>query len=83
MTQLQNKLFRFFQRYGKYVFGEKLCNTIEAGFVDKQEDYLYSSARDYVGINGKLKKIDKMMFLNYIAGTSTAALMLAPSGDID
>jgi REP element-mobilizing transposase RayT len=29
-------------------------NTIEAGFVDKQEDYLYSSARDYMGIQGKL-----------------------------
>jgi putative transposase len=32
-------------------------NPIEAGFVDKQEDYLYSSARDYMGIQGKLQII--------------------------
>jgi putative transposase len=34
---------------------ERYNNPIEAGFVDKQEDYLYSSARDYMGIKGKLQ----------------------------
>jgi hypothetical protein len=29
-------------------------NPIEAGFVEKAEDYLYSSARDYAGMKGLL-----------------------------
>ncbi len=29
-------------------------NPIAAGFVDRQEDYVYSSARDYIGLKGKL-----------------------------
>ena len=28
------------------------CNPVVAGFVDKPEDYLYSSARDYLGKTG-------------------------------
>lgn len=28
------------------------ANPVEAGFVDKAEDYLYSSARDYCGEKG-------------------------------
>jgi hypothetical protein len=27
-------------------------NPVEAGFVDKAEEYLYSSARNYAGIKG-------------------------------
>ena len=27
-------------------------NPLEAGFVDKPEEYLYSSARDYYGMKG-------------------------------
>ena len=27
-------------------------NPVKAGFVEKPEDYLYSSARDYIGIKG-------------------------------
>ena len=30
-------------------------NPVEAGIVEQPEDYLYSSARDYAGINGLLK----------------------------
>lgn len=29
-------------------------NPVEAGFVDKAEEYLYSSARDYCGVKGLL-----------------------------
>ena len=29
-------------------------NPVEAGFVEKPEDYLYSSARDYYGLHGLL-----------------------------
>jgi hypothetical protein len=29
-------------------------NPVEAGFVDKPEHYIYSSARDYTGENGLL-----------------------------
>jgi hypothetical protein len=29
-------------------------NPVEAGFVEKAEDYLYSSARDYAGMKGLL-----------------------------
>jgi hypothetical protein len=29
-------------------------NPVEAGFVDRAEDYLYSSARDYAGLKGLL-----------------------------
>jgi REP-associated tyrosine transposase len=30
-------------------------NPVEAGIVEKAEDYLYSSARDYAGMNGLVK----------------------------
>ncbi|CAG5084048.1 REP-associated tyrosine transposase [Parvicella tangerina] len=30
-------------------------NPVEDGYVEKAEDYLYSSARDYAGMQGKLK----------------------------
>jgi putative transposase len=30
-------------------------NPVEAGFVDKAEDYVYSSARDYAGEKGMLE----------------------------
>ena len=39
-----------------YLIDQKLNyihdNPVKAGFVENQEDYLYSSARDYCGING-------------------------------
>jgi len=30
-------------------------NPVRAGIVDNPEDYVYSSARDYMGVEGKLK----------------------------
>ncbi len=30
-------------------------NPVKEGVVDKPEDYIYSSARDYCGMNGLLK----------------------------
>ena len=38
------------------MFNQKLdyihCNPVEAGFVEKEEDYLYSSARDFYDKKG-------------------------------
>jgi len=38
-------------------------NPVEAGIVEKAEDYLYSSARNYLDIKGKIEisKIDAML----------------------
>ena len=32
-------------------------NPVKAGFVEKPEDYLYSSARDYHGMKGLIQMI--------------------------
>ena len=58
-----NKGFQFWQQHNhplilntNKLIEQKLNyihnNPVKAGFVDKPEDYLYSSARDYVGIKG-------------------------------
>ena len=58
-----NKGFQFWQQHNhplilnsNSLFEQKLNyihnNPVKAGIVDKAEDYLYSSARDYVGIKG-------------------------------
>lgn len=60
-----NKNFQFWQQHNQpMVLDDKLSfkntlnyihkNPVEAGFVEKEEDYLYSSARDYSGIKGKI-----------------------------
>lgn len=67
----QNKHFQFWiqdnhpvELFDNKIMEQKLeyihKNPVEAGFVDKAEEYLYSSARDYCGIKGLLdiKHID-------------------------
>jgi putative transposase len=60
-----NGVFQFWQEgnhpselYDNVVMQQKLDyihnNPVEGGFVDKVEEYLYSSARDYAGIKGLL-----------------------------
>jgi len=39
-------------------------NPVEEGYVLKAEDYLYSSARDYAGLNGILKYINIIDYVN-------------------
>jgi putative transposase len=45
--------------FDNYMMEQKLDyiheNPVKAGFVEKAEDYLYSSARDYAGIKGMLE----------------------------
>ena len=58
-----NKGFQFWQQHNhplilntNKLIEQKLNyihnNPVKAGFVDKPEEYLYSSARDYIGIKG-------------------------------
>ena len=58
-----NECFQFWQQHNQpilldnnYLLDQKLeyihLNPVEAGFVDKPEDYLYSSARDFAGMKG-------------------------------
>ncbi|MBI5540818.1 MAG: transposase [Bacteroidia bacterium] len=60
-----NKGFQFWQQHNhpiildsNFLIDQKLGyihnNPVKAGFVDKPEDYLYSSARDYAGMKGLL-----------------------------
>lgn len=60
-----NKGFQFWQQHNhpiildtNFLIDQKLDyihnNPVVAGFVEKPEDYLYSSARDYAGIKGLL-----------------------------
>lgn len=60
-----NKEFQFWQQHNhpiildtNFLIDQKLDyihnNPVVAGFVEKPEDYLYSSARDYAGIKGLL-----------------------------
>ena len=66
-----NKGFQFWQQHNQpilldtnEIMEQKLDyihnNPVIAGFVDKQEEYLYSSARDYAGEKGliEIKFID-------------------------
>ena len=58
-----NKDWQFWQQHnkplkitGQQMFDEKLLyihqNPVQAGFVTKEEDWKYSSARDFYGIKG-------------------------------
>jgi putative transposase len=60
-----NSGFQFWQQhnqpielYDNNIMEQKLDylhnNPVEEGFVDKPEDYVYSSARDYAGIKGMI-----------------------------
>ena len=63
-----NKIYQFWRQdnkpielYSAAVIDQKMGYIhnypVEAGIVDKPEDYLYSSARDYIGVKGLLDVI--------------------------
>ena len=57
--QLWNQINQPIELYNSEIFYQKLNyihhNPVEAGFVEKEEDWIYSSARDFRGKNGLIE----------------------------
>jgi hypothetical protein len=53
-------------------------NPVKAGFVEKPEDYLYSSARNYYGIKGliDIDTPDPPIWRKYAAGLSQHSVLV-------